>query len=150
MIHILRGGFALCSKAHVPGDWGDGHRWVPLEEAEHATCRWCRYTASKGGHMPKAKSVPPPADHDLFPPVDVEPPPRKPLAKTKADAAPSTLRVAGCELQTAPEHVLVVRLTGETDELIGLRQAIQRALHPEDGGEAGLLPVELSSTLPPA
>ncbi len=89
--------------------------------------------------------VTPPADTDVFPP---EPPPRKSAPAPEPVRLPSTLRVAGCELQTAPDHALIVRLTGDTNELLGLRLAIQRALHPEDGGEAGVLPDALSAGLP--
>lgn len=108
-----------------------------MEDVEHATCPGCRDAAHKEG-MAKASPVTPPADTDVFPPPE----------PVKAKPAPSTLRVAGCELQTAPDHALVVRLTGDADELVGLRRAILRALHPEDGSEAGVLPDALSAALP--
>lgn len=96
------------------------------------------------------KSQPPPKDSDLFPPVELEPEPLPPprLAKAKAEPPPPALRVTAVELQTAPDHALVVRLSGETEELAALKRKILRSLHPEDGTEAGLLPLELQSALP--
>lgn len=103
--------------------------------------------------MTRKSQPPPPRDTDLFPPMpEVTPSPKPPVkAKSAPPAAPaSTLRVMGCELQTAPEHLLIVRLSGETEELAALRRSIMRSLHPDDGSEAGLVPADLSSTLPRA
>jgi len=96
------------------------------------------------------KSQPPPSDTDIFPPVEVDPPPRmKPPVKAHAEPpSRASLRVTGCELQTAPDHALVVRISGETEELAEVRRAILRALHPDDGAEPGVVPAVLHETLP--
>lgn len=147
MIHILRGGFAICGKPDVPGFWRDDDRWVHAENADHADCAECVYALIGGTPMAR-KSQPPPLN---FEPAPEPTPAPKPPVKAKpapATAPESTLRVAGCELQSAPEHALLVKLTGEAEELRVMRQKIQRALHPDDGSEPGRLPPDLSSTLP--
>lgn len=99
--------------------------------------------------MTRAKSQPPPKDSDMFPPIDVEPPPApKPPVKAKSAPPPPSLRVMGCELQTAPDHALVVRFSGEADELKELQRAILRSLHPDEGVEPGIVPEVVHGALP--
>lgn len=100
--------------------------------------------------MPR-KSQPPPKDTDVFPPIEVDPDPPPPLPKPPvkghATPPPSSLRVAGCELLTAPDHVLLVKMTGDESELIQLKQAIGRALVPE-ATDPGAVPEVLHGALP--
>lgn len=81
--------------------------------------------------------VQPPKDTDTFPPRVPPPPPRPKL---------QTLEVTGCELQTAPSHVLLVKLVGEVGDLVTLQKAIQRAL-PTDTGSTAPLPPELAEVV---
>lgn len=44
-VHVVHRGFALCGKPGLPGRWTGGHRHVPVEQVEHATCEICRSRA---------------------------------------------------------------------------------------------------------
>jgi hypothetical protein len=85
-----------------------------------------------------------PADDDVFPPPAAEPVPKR----APAPAPTSSVRVTGCDLVTAPVHELLVHLSGEMDELEGIRRRILRSLHPDDEGtERGLVPDDLHGVL---
>lgn len=64
------------------------------------------------------------------------------------------LRVLGCDLLTAPEHVLIVRLSGESSDLEALKRAILRSLVPLEAESKsgvdvnpGKLPAELREVI---
>lgn len=41
IVHILRGGRAMCGMLGIPRDWPEDHRWVKWHEAKDATCKRC-------------------------------------------------------------------------------------------------------------
>lgn len=41
VVHIVDAGVALCGRPGLPGDWPQGHQWVPLNEAFAANCQDC-------------------------------------------------------------------------------------------------------------
>jgi hypothetical protein len=41
IVHVLRGGRALCGQPGLPKDWPANHWWARVEDAAHATCPEC-------------------------------------------------------------------------------------------------------------
>lgn len=45
VVHLVRGGRALCGKLGLPIEWERNHKWVIVDDARRANCKPCKEIA---------------------------------------------------------------------------------------------------------